>query len=132
MDNNIKWKLEKIEEGKARITVDSLSKLPTIEDYKDYIRDLLKIDENISKLQDESYSPDIGENLLLYQELKRIDKSKYQEVVFSTPDGDIIVNSRNFNQVFESLTNNKKTESKNSEENAEPIGHAVNELFERA
>ena len=135
MENNINWKLERIADGKVRITVDSLSKLPSIEEYKDYIKNLLKIGaktENIDKLKDESYSPDIGESLLLYQELKNLNKSsEYQEVVFSTPDGDITVNKENFNQVFESLANNEKIEPKKSNKNAEAIEHAVQELFER-
>ena len=140
--DNIKWKLERISKGRIKISVDSLSKLPSIEDYKEYIKSLLKIDvkEDISKLQDEGYSPDIGESLLLYQELKKLNESsRYPEVIFSTPDGDIVVNAENFEQVFESLKNNRRI-NKGRRENGtredkgiggEAVRYAIDEMFNR-
>ena len=143
MNNKINWGLERLGEGRVRIVVDSFSKLPSIEDYKSYIKSLLKIgeSEDIEKLRDESGSPDIGDSLLLYQELVDLKKTtEYKEVVFAGPEGDIVVNTENFEQVFNDLKIENKSEnnntnstnnSNNDRSNAEAIESAVEELFER-
>lgn len=123
MNNNIKWKLKEIGKGKIRIELDQFSKIPTIEEYKEIIGNLLGIDdlESDKKLIDESNSAFIGDNLLLYSELKNF---KYEEVTFSGPNGDIVVNSRNFEEVFDKSENDKDT-------NKEAINDAVAELWTR-
>lgn len=135
--NNIKWNLQPVGEGTVRIVVESLSKLPTLEDYKKYIERLLKEGKsnNNRKLLDESNSAFIGDNMLLSQELSKMD---YKEIIFSTPSGDKVVNAENFEKVFDSLKKeqgNKKIEikqkGKTGIENLESIEHAVEELFER-
>lgn len=126
--NNIKWNLQPVGEGTVRIVVESISKLPTLEDYKKYIERLLKEGKsnNDRKLLDESNSAFIGDNMLLSQELLKMD---YKEVIFSGPDGDEVVNLENFNEVFDSLK--FKQANKKTEKNLESIEHAVGELFER-
>ncbi|MBQ2916875.1 MAG: hypothetical protein IJE59_01655 [Clostridia bacterium] len=126
--NNIKWNLQPEGEGKVRIVVESLSKLPTLEDYRKYIERLLKEGKsnNDRKLLDENNSAFIGDNMLLSQELLKMD---YKEVVFSTSDGDKVVNLENLDEIFDSLK--AKQVNKKTEENLESIEHAVGELFER-
>ena len=125
--NNIKWNLQPEGEGKVRIVVESLSKLPTLEDYRNYIERLLKTGQsNNNNLLDENNSPFIGDNILLHQELS---KKAYKEVVFSTSDGDKVVNLENLDEIFDSLK--VKQVNKKTEENLESIEHAVGELFER-
>lgn len=126
--SNIKWNLQPEGEGKVRIVVESLSKLPTLEDYRKYIERLLKEGKsnNDRKLLDENNSAFIGDNMLLSQELLKMD---YKEVVFSTSDGDKVVNLENLDEIFDSLK--AKQVNKKTEENLESIEHAVGELFER-
>lgn len=135
--NSIKWNLQPEGEGKVRIVVESLSKLPTLEDYRKYIEKLLREGKsnNDRKLLDENNSAFIGDNILLSQELSKMD---YKEVVFSTSEGDKVVNAENFEEVFDSLKKeqgNKKIEikqkGKTEIKNLESIEHAVGELFER-
>ena len=129
MNDGVKWNLQPIGEGKVRLVVDSFSKLPTIEDYKNYIEQLLKLSQsnNARKLLDENNSPFIGDNILLSQELS---KMQYKEVVFSTPDGDEVVNAENFEEVFTSLKN-RKPNIKIQDNNLEEIERSIGELFER-
>ena len=128
MNDRIKWNLQPIGEDKVRIGIESFSKIPTIEDYKNYIEQLLKSSQlnNARKLLDENNSPFIGDNMLLSQELSKI---QYKEVVFSTPDGDEVVNAENFEEVFTSLKN-RKPNIKIQDNNLEEIGRSIGELFE--
>ena len=126
MDNKIKWKLKEIRRGIVKIEVDQLSKIPSIEEYKEYISELLEIKESKQKLLDESFSPDIAENQLLYHE------STIQRVIFSGPNGDISVGINDFEEVFEELKSNKKTFKEGiNPENLESIIAAREKLFER-
>jgi hypothetical protein len=129
MNDRIKWNLQPIGEDKVRIGIESFSKIPTIEDYKNYIEQLLKSSQsnNVRKLLDENNSPFIGDNMLLSQELS---KMQYKEVVFSTPDGDEVVNAENFEEVFTSLKN-RKSNIKIQGNNLEEIESSIGELFER-
>jgi len=130
MNSDIKWKLTKVGPKKVRIELDQFSRLPSTEEYKSYIIKLLGLDklENYRKLIDDGYSVDLADSLLLYKELKEIDSSEYEEVIFSSSNGDITVNAENFEQVFETLKNDKGT--KNTTNNTEAIKHAIEELFE--
>ena len=129
MNDGIKWNLKPIGDGKARIVVETFSKLPTLEDYRKYIEGLFGLSKsnNSRKLIDENNSAFIGDNILLAQELS---KMQYKEVVFSTPDGDEVVNAENFEEVFNSLRT-KKSDAKVQVNNLEAIEHSIRELFER-
>lgn len=133
MENNIKLNLRELGNRRVKIEVDQLSKLPSIEDYKGYIANLLGIyNTDNHKLKDEFNNADLGDGFLLYNELKKMDSSKYKEVIFSGVNGDIIVNAENFDEVFDSLkSDNKVKEEKEVNENAESIRHAIQEMFER-
>ena len=133
MENNIKLNLRELGNRRVKIEVDQFSKLPSIEDYKRYIANLLGIyNTDNEKLKDEFNNADLGDGFLLYNELKKMDSSKYREVVFSGVNGDVIVNAENFEEVFNSLKNDKKVKAENElNKNAESIQHAIQEMFER-
>jgi len=130
MNNDIKWKLSKIAPGKARIELEQFSKIPSIEEYESYIKNLLGLDKekNNRNLIDDVYSVDLADSLLLYKELKELDGADYEEIIFSSSNGDITVNVENFEQVFENLKSNGKKRSTNS--STEAVKHAIGELFE--
>lgn len=124
MDKKIKWRLKEIRRGIVKIEVDQLSKIPSIEDYKEYIAELLGIREDKGKLLDESFSPNIAENQLLYHE------ENIRRVIFSGQNGDISVGINNFNEIFEELKANKNDFKQGiKEENFESIQAAVEELW---
>ena len=102
MENNIKLNLRELGNRRVKIEVDQFSKLPSIEDYKRYIANLLGIyNTDNEKLKDEFNNADLGDGFLLYNELKKMDSSKYREVVFSGVNGDLIVNSEKGKQYIE-------------------------------
>ena len=126
MDNKIRWILKEIRRGIVRIEVDQLSKMPSIEEYKEYISELLGINDNKENLLDESFSPNIAENQLLYHE------NSIQRVIFSGPNGDVSVGINDFEKTFEELKSNKKDHKEGiNRENLESIIAAREELFER-
>ena len=135
MDKDIKLKVSKLGTKIARIEIGPFSKIPSIEEYKSYIKELLGID-NDGNLRNEGRSQDIAEALLLDQELRDMN---YEQVVFSTPDGDIVVNAENFEQVFESLESNGTIKTKRPATHkkdyngigGEAIQDAIDEMFDR-
>jgi len=134
MENNIKWKIVEIGPKKVRIELEQFSKVPSIEEYQNYIKNLLGLNKQKNRnLMDDGYSVDLADNLLLYKELKQLDNATYQEVVFSSPNGDITVDAENFEQVFKKLEEKRKEdETKNkNHKNIEAIEHSIGELFER-
>lgn len=135
MNNTVKWHLREIDKNAVRLEIDQLSKLPTVEDYKEYISNLLGISEldNCHRLKDESFSPYIGENLLLSRELESTSK-RYKRVIFAGPNGDVIVDINNFRQIFKNLISpktNLKPSGYIKKENIESVQAAVEELWTR-
>jgi len=111
MNNNIKWNLRKLGDKRVRIELGQFSRMPSAEEYEDYIRTLLGIN-SLEKLNDEN-NPDFGDSILLRSELE---KTSYREVVFSGPDGDVLVNAQNIDETFRTLgdagkNNNKEVRS---------------------
>lgn len=126
MDTKIKWKIKEISRGIVKIEVDELSKVPSIEEYKEYISQLLGIKDNKEKLLDESFSPNIAENQLLYHE------NDIYRVIFSGPNGEVSVGINDFKKVFKELeSNNKNVKQGIDPANLEAIQAAREELFER-
>ena len=132
MDNNIKWKLKEVGNKRVRIELDQFSKLPTMKEYKEYIKELLgmdRVNQNKELLVD-SYSVDLADSILLHRELKEMDSPEYDEVVFSSSSGDILVNTENFYDVFEKLERNKSNDDERKK-HEEAIREAVDELWTR-
>lgn len=133
MNNRIKWKEKEEGNGIVRLSVDQFSKLPTIEEYKEYISELLGLNKVQSQenLKDQQYSVDLADSILLYQELENIETSSkgYRKVIFSGPDGDIIVDATNFNKVFDELRNKNKKEIIINDEGKEVIEEVLEELW---
>lgn len=126
MDNKIKWNIKEVARGIVKIEVDELSKVPSIEEYKEYISQLLGIKDNKEKLLDESFSPNIAENQLLYHE------NDIYRVIFSGPNGEVSVGINDFKKVFKELESNKKNVKQGIDPaNLEAIQAAREELFER-
>lgn len=126
MDNKIKWNIKEVARGIVKIEVDELSKVPSIEEYKEYISQLLGIKDNKEKLLDESFSPNIAENQLLYHE------NDIYRVIFSGPNGEVSVGINDFKKVFKELeSNNKNVKQGIDPANLEAIQAAREELFER-
>lgn len=127
MNDKIKWNSKEIKKGIVKIEADSFSRIPSIKEYKEYIMQLLGINASKEQLLDESYSPGIAENQLLYHE------TNVHNVIFSGPNGDISVNINNIEEVFEELESGKKVSNPIiNPKNIESIDAAIEEAFERA
>ncbi len=132
MGNRIKWNEKEEGNGIVRLSVDLLSKLPTIEEYKEHISELLGLDKIQSQenLKDQKYSADLADSILLYQELEKIEISAEgcRKVIFAGPNGDIIVDAANFNKVFDKLKSGSK-EEKTDSASKELIDDVLEELW---
>lgn len=113
MENKkLKWTIKEIAPGMVKLGTESLSKIPTLNEYKQKIMELLSGSE-IEKLKDEGH-PDISESLALYRELKEDKSTKAIHVIaFSHQNGDVMVNIKNIDTVFETLQSTEQPQKPN-------------------
>ena len=94
----------------------------TLDRYLEMARDLLinGLDPSIEKLKDVG-SPEVVENMLLYQEMDAEKKSDVQEVAFRFRGKDYIVNLKNIDRIY--------CEKPEFDSYAETIRESLEELF---
>lgn len=103
----IEWIITKIAPGMVKIEASPLGRIPTFEEFKQKARELLCNSEKTSNylLRDENRSQDLGESLLLHEELIKLDldnKSKrIHEVMFTTGNNTIMANSKTIDKIVE-------------------------------
>lgn len=104
MDNKkIKWEIKEIAPGMVKIEVNPLGRMPTFEEFKQKAKEILSVSKeaNLDMLRDENRSQDLGDSLLLSQELKRKQSKVIHQVVFTYGNSILTANSKNINELVE-------------------------------
>ena len=103
MDNKkIKWEIKEIAPGMVKIEVNPLGRMPTFDEFKQKARELLSnLNTREDLLRDENRSQDLGDSLLLSQELKRKQSKVIHQVVFTYGNSILTANSKNINELVE-------------------------------
>lgn len=105
--NEIEWIITEMAPGMVKIEASPFGRIPTFEEFKQKARELLSNSEKTSNnlLRDETRSQDLGESLLLHEELIKLDldnKSKrIHEVMFTTGNNTIMANSKTIDKIVE-------------------------------
>lgn len=107
-EKEIKWIITEMAPGMVKLEASPLGRIPTFEEFKQKARELFYDSEktnNNDMLRDENRSQDLGESLLLHEELIKLDsdnKSKrIHEVIFTTGNNTIMANRKTIDKIVE-------------------------------
>lgn len=103
-NKEVKWEIKEIAPGMVKIEANSLGRIPTFEEFKAKAKEILTTSQvkELDKLKDESMSVDLGDSLLLRQELNNIENAKkVQQVLFTYGDNTIMANSKTIDKIVE-------------------------------
>lgn len=105
-NKEIKWEIKKVAPGMVKIEASPLGRIPTFEEFKQKARELLSREKtsDLNKLRDETMSQDLGDSLLLRQELNGLNKKEPQgihQVVFTYKNTTLTANSKTIEDLVE-------------------------------
>lgn len=132
-NKEIKWEIKKVAPGMVKIEANPLGRIPTFEEFKQKARELLSREKtsDLNKLRDETMSQDLGDSLLLRQELNELNQKEQQrihQVVFTYKDTTLTANSK----TIDDLSEERKRKDKANGFGANPdITEQVLEDYER-
>lgn len=101
----IEWIITEMAPGMVRIEASPFGRIPTFEEFKQKSRELLSnSNTNEDLLRDENRSQDLGDSLLLRQELKSLNTNNQPviyQVAFTYGDSILTANSKTVNELVE-------------------------------
>lgn len=104
-NREIKWEIKKVAPGMVKIEANPLGRMPTFDEFKQKARELLSnSNTNEDLLRDENRSQDLGDSLLLRQELKSLNTNNQPviyQVAFTYGDSILTANSKTVNELVE-------------------------------
>lgn len=105
----IEWIITEVAPGMVKIETSPFGRIPTFEEFKQKAKELLSNSERAdnNSLRDETRSQDLGDSLLLSQELKKMNKTQQKpihQIVFTYGDSTLTANKK----TIEDLTEKRK------------------------
>lgn len=104
-NKEIKWEIKKVAPGMVKIEASPLGRMPTFEEFKQKAKEILSAskESNFDMLRDENRSQDLGDSLLLSQELKKLDKQSevIHQIVFTYGNSTLTANKKTIDELAE-------------------------------
>ena len=103
-NKEIKWEIKKVAPGMVKIEANPLGRMPTFDEFKQKARELLSsLNTREDLLRDENRSQDLGDSLLLSQELKKLDKQSevIHQIVFTYGNSTLTANKKTIDELAE-------------------------------
>lgn len=129
-NKKIEWIITEMAPGMVKIEASPFGRVPTFEEFKQKSRELLSnSNTNDDLLRDENRSQDLGDSLLLRQELKSLNTNNQpviNQVAFTYGDSILTANSKTVNELVK-----KKEIKKSVNEFGAGITEQVLEDYER-
>ncbi len=113
--NEIEWIITEMAPGMVKIEASPFGRIPTFEEFKQKARELLSNSEKTSNnlLRDETRSQDLGDSLLLSQELKRLNGTQQKtihQIAFTYKDSTLTANKKNIGDLAENTNKARPNE----------------------
>ena len=105
-NREIKWEIKKVAPGMVKIEANPLGRMPTFDEFKQKARELLSnLNTREDLLRDENRSQDLGDSLLLSQELKKLDKQTevIHQIVFTYGNITLTANKKTIDELAEKI-----------------------------
>ncbi len=104
-NREIKWEIKKVAPGMVKIEANPLGRMPTFDEFKQKAKEILSAskESNFDMLIDENRSQDLGDSLLLSQELKKLDKQSevIHQIVFTYGNSTLTANKKTIDELAE-------------------------------